>query len=188
MNINLKNNAYIALFFSSFFWGLAPPIIKYSLRFISPLALLFYRCFFAGLLFLLPLILEVRKRKPSFSDWKKYILLGFLCTPLNLLLYFLGINLTSAIDVSIVSVLTPIFIVLGSLLFLHEKVSKKEISGILLAVIGTLIVTVSFPLLNQKAFGNYLGNFLVIGRPILKADNPIAKTEELLGEINGAGN
>ena len=31
-------------------------------------------------------------------------------------------------------------------------------------------------------------NFLVIGRPILKADNPIAKTEELLGELNGAGN
>ena len=31
-------------------------------------------------------------------------------------------------------------------------------------------------------------DFLVIGRPILKADNPIAKTEELLGELNGAGN
>ncbi|MFH0917561.1 MAG: orotidine-5'-phosphate decarboxylase [Candidatus Omnitrophota bacterium] len=31
-------------------------------------------------------------------------------------------------------------------------------------------------------------NFLVIGRPILNADDPIAKTEELLGEINGAGN
>ncbi|MDD5505142.1 MAG: orotidine-5'-phosphate decarboxylase [Candidatus Omnitrophica bacterium] len=31
-------------------------------------------------------------------------------------------------------------------------------------------------------------NFLVIGRPILKADNPIAKTDELLGELNGAGN
>jgi orotidine-5'-phosphate decarboxylase len=31
-------------------------------------------------------------------------------------------------------------------------------------------------------------NFLVIGRPILKADNPIAKTEELLGDVYGAGN
>jgi len=31
-------------------------------------------------------------------------------------------------------------------------------------------------------------NFLVIGRPILKADNPIAKTEELLGDLYGAGN
>lgn len=31
-------------------------------------------------------------------------------------------------------------------------------------------------------------NFLVIGRPILKANNPIAKTEELLGDLYGAGN
>ncbi|MDD5119734.1 MAG: orotidine-5'-phosphate decarboxylase [Candidatus Omnitrophica bacterium] len=31
-------------------------------------------------------------------------------------------------------------------------------------------------------------NFLVIGRPILKADDPIAKTEALLGEIYGRGN
>jgi len=29
-------------------------------------------------------------------------------------------------------------------------------------------------------------NFLVIGRPILKADNPIAKTEELLDMVSGA--
>jgi orotidine-5'-phosphate decarboxylase len=31
-------------------------------------------------------------------------------------------------------------------------------------------------------------DFLVIGRPILEADDPVAKTEELLGELNGAGN
>jgi len=31
-------------------------------------------------------------------------------------------------------------------------------------------------------------NFLVIGRPILKADDPIAKAKELLGDLNGAGN
>ena len=31
-------------------------------------------------------------------------------------------------------------------------------------------------------------DFLVIGRPILKAADPIAKTEELLGDLHGAGN
>ena len=31
-------------------------------------------------------------------------------------------------------------------------------------------------------------NFLVIGRPILKAANPLAVTEELLGDLYGAGN
>jgi len=31
-------------------------------------------------------------------------------------------------------------------------------------------------------------NFLVIGRPILEAKDPVTKTEELLGELNGAGN
>ncbi|MDP2830821.1 MAG: orotidine 5'-phosphate decarboxylase / HUMPS family protein, partial [Candidatus Omnitrophota bacterium] len=31
-------------------------------------------------------------------------------------------------------------------------------------------------------------NFLVIGRPILEANDPIAKTEELLGDLYGAGN
>jgi len=31
-------------------------------------------------------------------------------------------------------------------------------------------------------------NFLVIGRPILKAADPVKKTEELLGDLHGAGN
>ncbi len=31
-------------------------------------------------------------------------------------------------------------------------------------------------------------NFLVIGRPILKAENPLKKTEEFLGDLHGRGN
>lgn len=31
-------------------------------------------------------------------------------------------------------------------------------------------------------------NFLVIGRPILKASNPLAKTQEILGDLHGARN
>jgi len=137
-NSQLKQLARLSLFFSSFFWGLAPPIIKFSLRFISPVTLLFYRCFFASLLFFPFLIFEVKKKRPSLADWGKHILLGFLCTPLTLMLYFLGVNFTSAIDVSVVSILAP-------------------------------IVTVSFPVLNKKAFGNYLGNLLVISSGLVWA-------------------
>lgn len=162
--------AYIALFLTSLLWGLAPPVIKYSLKFVTPVSFLFYRFTLACLIFAVPLIYKTIKTKPSVYEVGQYLLLGFLSTPLNLLLYFWGIDKTSAINASILAILSPIMIILGGVFFLREKVTKKESIGIIIAVIGTIILILA-PYFGQKIsfLSNLTGALLIIAGDIVWA-------------------
>lgn len=155
--------AYVALFLTSLLWGIAAPIIKYSLKFITPVSFLYFRFTFAGIIFAIPLIYKAFKTKPSLYEIGQYLLLGLLSTPLNLLLFFGGINKTTAIDASVIAILSPVLIVLGGILFLSEKVTKKEILGIIIAVVGTVVLTLT-PLFGQNSgfFSNLNGILLII--------------------------
>jgi len=83
-----RKTAYLALLTTAVIWGLAPPVIKYTLRFLSPVSFLFYRFLIASTLVTLPLLLKLKKAKPSKKDLLLYLFLGFLAGPLNLLLLF----------------------------------------------------------------------------------------------------
>lgn len=154
--------AYLALITAAFIWGIAPPVIKYTLKFISPIQFLFYRFLIASLVVAIPTILRIKKIKPTLKEWRTYLFLGFLCTPLNLLLLFLGINKTSAIDASLISITAPIFVAIGGIIFLKEHVNRKELLGLGVAVIGTFL-TIFQPLFESKSdfSANLEGNFLV---------------------------
>lgn len=154
--------AYIALFVSAVIWGIAPPVIKATLKYLTPVSFLFYR-FLLALVIIFPFsIKKIINTKVTKKELLLYLSLGFLCTPLNLLFLFWGINKTTAIDASLISITPPIFVILGGVLFLNETVSKKELSGIILAVAGTL-VTIVQPLLEQgvNPSKNIEGNLLV---------------------------
>ena len=153
--------AYLALFSATFIWGIAPPIIKYTLQFISPISFLFYRFLVASFVVAIPTILRVRKIRPTKEELIDYLFLGFLCTPLNLLLLFLGIQKTTAVDASLISITSPFLVAVGGGLFLKENITKKEGMGIGIAMAGTLL-TIIQPLL-ENGFGlqNVEGNLLV---------------------------
>lgn len=155
--------AYLALISAAFIWGIATPVIKYSLTFISPIVFLYFRFLLASLVVAVPLCLRISKVKPSKKDWLDYVFLGFLCTPLNLLLLFVGLNKTTAIDASLLSITAPFLVVIGGACFLKEQVTKKERLGIVIAVAGTLI-TIAQPLFeNVSMAGNHIqGNLLIL--------------------------
>lgn len=156
-----RKRAYVALITTAVIWGFAPPIIKYTLGFISPISFLFYRFLIVALLLALPLIIRLKKVKLSFEKLKKYLFLGFLGTPLALILLFTGMAQTTAIDASLIWIMAPVLVILGGALFLKEQVTKKEQIGISLALAGTLI-TIIEPLLatglslSQHLWGNTL--------------------------------
>jgi len=155
--------AYFALILAALIWGIAPPVIKYTLNFISPVSFLFFRFLVSSLIVIIPLVWRVKKIKPAATDWLVYFFLGFLCTPLNLLLLFWGINKTSAIDASLISITSPIFTTIGGILFLQENTSKKKFIGLTVAITGTTL-TIFQPLLESKTnfFAHLEGNFLVL--------------------------
>ena len=154
---------YLALLITSIFWGLAPPIIKYTLNYVSYWTFLFYRFFFASIILILPLFFRILKTRPQIKDWPAYFFLGFLATPLNLVLLFAGIAKTTASDAAVISVISPMLVIMGGILFLKEKISKSEQKGILLILTGAFL-TIIQPLLvknSPRTDQNVLGNILV---------------------------
>lgn len=155
--------AYLALLTTSIIWGFSPPVIKYSLNYISPTVFLFYRFLLTSLIFAIPLYLRVRKIKPTLKDWTTYLWLGFIGTPLTLYLLFVGIQKTSAIDASLISIISPILVIIGGVIFLKENVTKNEKIGIILTLAGT-VLTLTQPIFQSQGFigKNVIGNILVL--------------------------
>lgn len=155
--------AYLALLASAIIWGIAPPVIKNTLKYVSPVSFLFFRFLLASLFVLVPVIIKIKKTKPSKKEVLSYLFLGFLCTPLNLLLLFWGINKTTAIDASLISIVSPILVVFGGSVFLKEKVTLMELAGTALAVAGTLLIVIQ-PMLDSElnVSKNIIGNLLVL--------------------------
>jgi len=156
--------AYLSLLLVSAIWGVASPVIKYTLNFLSPYAFLFWRFLLTSAVFLPFFIHFVKSHPLKLNHLPKLAFLGFLGTPLTLILLFLGYEKTTSIDGIIISATAPIFIVLGGALFLKEKVTKLEKIGLVIALVGSL-TTVAQPLLEGKALAsqNFEGNVLVFG-------------------------
>ena len=161
MNLPKRKLAYVVLLLTSLIWGVAVVVIKYTLKFIDPLSFLFFRFVISTAAFFPFFLIFIKKHPVSKKDFLKLFLLGTLSTTVTLYLLFWGMKYTTAIDVSLISVLGPILIVFAGAHFLHEKVTQRERIGLSIAVFGTLIAILE-PLLkrnqthSQALFGNIL--------------------------------
>ena len=157
-----RHLAYLLLLLNAALWGAAPPIIKNSLHYVSPSAFLFFRFLIASLLFT-PIFLKAKKKHIHKTNPWLLVSLALLGTPLTLYPLFLGLNLTSSMEGSLIESSSPMFTILGGLIFLHEVIKPKEWVGLILAVGGTLLLT-SEPLLtgNLTPFTSFTGNLLIV--------------------------
>ncbi|MBL7158875.1 EamA family transporter [Candidatus Microgenomates bacterium] len=140
---------------------MAVVVIKYTLNFIDPLSFLFFRFLISSAILFPFFLIFIKKHPISKKDFLKLFLLGTLSTTVTLYLLFEGMKYTTAIDVSLISLLGPIMIVFAGSHFLKEKVARREKIGLSIAVFGALIAIME-PLLkrnngnSQALFGNFL--------------------------------
>ena len=164
MSILSRNRlkAYGFLLLNAAFWGFAAPIIKFSLDYTTPNLFLLYRFLIATILFL-PFYLVYRKKIKTKTKPLLLLSLALLGTPLTLLPLFYGLNLTTSIEGSILEASSPLFIILGGLLFLRERMSLKEWLGFGITLIGTSLLTFE-PVITGHSFTSIslTGNFLII--------------------------
>lgn len=159
--------AIIALTLTTVIWGVAGPIIKLTLPYLPPFTFLFFRFLLASFIFL-PFFLREEKAKPlREKDWGHLLLIGLFGMTLNLGLIFLGFERTSAIEGTLISATTPLFISLAGIWFLSEKINSWEKLGAALALAGTLGIVFE-PLLKDEYFNHNLsfqhteGNLLIL--------------------------
>lgn len=132
--------AYFYLLIVVVIWGIAPAVIKFALGELPPFLFLAYR-FFITTIILLPIFLKMKGENISLKNLPLIILISLLGSTVNLGLLFYGSNLTTSLDSSLISATSPILIILGGIIFLNERVTKREKIGILITFLGTLIIT-----------------------------------------------
>ncbi|HYK08784.1 MAG TPA: DMT family transporter [Candidatus Eisenbacteria bacterium] len=130
--------AILALITATIIWGAGAPIFKWTLESgIPPLLLAFFR-FLIPVLLLLPFLKHVKKIRGK--DIPSFLALGLLNCIFNIALYFLGLSFAPSINQSIIACAGPIFIIIGSALFLKDRATKKVLLGNVLGLTGVLFI------------------------------------------------
>lgn len=155
--------AYAYLLIVAAIWGIAGPVIKFTLPSLPPFIFLTYRFFISTVVFL-PIMLFKKVKTPSNSkDLAILTLIALLGSSINLGFLFYGYSYTTALDASLLSATAPIFVVFASMYFLKERVTRREKVGLLIAFLGTLAIIFQ-PLAENKILfrENILGNVLIV--------------------------
>lgn len=131
----------IILWLPIVFWALAFPFIKIGLRELSPVNLTIMRLFSVCAIFLLIRVVAPKRFSPlQKRDFLSLFLLGFF----GVVVYHLGLNygetLMSASAASLIIATIPLFMVVFSVLFLKEKITKRIMMGILISALGVVII------------------------------------------------
>jgi len=130
----------------------------------SPLQLVFVRLLGGVLLFWIFQRLFVPE-KVERRDLIKLALCGLFGLSLNVTLFYIGLDLTTPVDASIIHVSSPILVLLLSALLIGEAITFRKMAGIATGMFGALILILwgrKFQFGGQTALGNalVLGNML----------------------------
>lgn len=159
-------SGYILAFFTVMMWSLNLIYSKYLAGAVTPAEISFYRWFFA---FIVMLPFCYKNFKAEFeailSHWKLLILMAATGTGgLNLLVYYAGYTAT-ATNMSLISILGPIFLIFMS----AQKISASQIAGIIITVFGVMMIILNGNFKSLAAFKFVDGDIYMLGSAFLFA-------------------
>lgn len=181
----LKTNykAHIALAGTSLIFGANYWIAKGLMPgFLDPFQLVLIRIAGACLIFWL-LGLSIRKEKVERRDMVTIVVAAILGTTVNQLFFFSGLNLSTPVDISIIHVSNPIFVMVFASFLIREKITLRKTGGVILGAAGALILLLYgkhadfgadnfkgnlFAVINMLAYALYM----VIIKPVMRKYHP----------------
>jgi len=179
MSLTKTAVAYSGLILLSLIWGLAFVAIKEADRDLSPVNLALLRWFIASLLFvaLLPIVGRSKSRL-EWRDVPRFLVVAFA----NVVGYHISLNYAeTSISAGLSGLLIafgPVFIVVLSVFLLHEKAGGKVLGALLLAILGTIILSIGSVNLNDlsSVYGPvevilsalFYAIFAVLGKPLVQ--------------------
>ncbi len=132
-------------------------------------------------------------------EWKndgwRFLFCALCGMGINMLLFFKGLSLTSAINSSIIMTLTPLLVFVSAVIILKERMSLLKIIGLIIGLVGAFIIIL--PENSGTYEGNWIGDimillnalfyglYLVLVKPLLIKYKPltIAKWAFLMGFV-----
>lgn len=158
MKLKRHQLAIIAIVVNTIIWSAAAPVFKWSLIDIPPFTLAFLR-FLLATLIILPFV--IHKLKVSIDDFYKLLILSFVGITMHISFFYLGLSLAPSINAPIIASTTPIFLIIGAMLFLHEKPKRKVLYGTAVSLIGFLIIIIR-PIFEKAEIGSIIGNIYLV--------------------------
>jgi len=133
--------AYVYLLSVVIIWGVAGPVIKFTLEGIDPLPFISYRLAISAIVSVSFFAVKIFRGK-KFNQLKAHLplalLYGFLAVPAALGLLFVGLDKTTVLDLTLIGVIGPMVVTVGGVFFFREHITKKERIGIAIVLIGIL--------------------------------------------------
>ncbi|HHD63376.1 MAG TPA: DMT family transporter [Desulfobulbaceae bacterium] len=141
-----------------FLWGSSFVAMKYAIREMDPMLIVFGRMIIASLCFL-PFVRSFSRLGLQRTHILPLLGMG-LCEPC---LYFLfeatALDLTSASQASMITTMLPLLVALAAGLFLGESITRRVVAGLFLAAVGAVWLGLAAAV-SEYAPHPVLGNFL----------------------------
>lgn len=163
--------SYLFLLVNTLTWGAAAVIVKPAFITTTPFRFLLYRYILAVLLSL-PLLWHYwPKIKQRVQQLKTIAVLELIGTTVALTLFYFGLDRTTAIEASLIATTMPLFVTVLGVLFLREKLEKRERYGLGLAFTGTILLTLLPIWHGDTAIDgiSITGNMLIVGQNVVAA-------------------
>lgn len=148
-------HAYLMLLVVAVIWGVASPVIKYTLEGFSAPIFLAYRFGISTILAIIIFSVNGIHLPKNWGTIMLIFLYGFLNSVVSLGFLFFGMEDTTVIEAGLITMIEPLLISTAGVYFLHEHVTKREKIGMAIAILGTAL-TIAGPL-------HFSGNILVLG-------------------------
>ena len=155
--------AYIILISVAAIWGAAGPIIKFTLEGIDPLPFLAYRFALSAvfsLIFFGRKLNSGKKFRQFRANFWFVLVYGLLAAPIALGILFTGLDKTTVLDLSLIGIIGPLFVIAGGALFFRDRITRREKIGISIVLIGVLLNSV-YPIFKSEGV-RLTGNLLLI--------------------------
>lgn len=185
---------YIMLAVATSTWGSAFIAGKIAVQSFEPATVAFFRFLGAAiLLFPIMWIIEKKPIKPTKKDWFLFAMLGLTGIALYNIFFFLASKHAPVIKSSLFIAANPVLIILLSVLFLKEKISKNQVIGLILAIIGVsfiitngdlrIFITMAFEPIDLILLGAVIcwALYSVIGKVVLQKFSSIVSTTYAVG-------
>ncbi|RXI97866.1 DMT family transporter [Anaerobacillus alkaliphilus] len=185
---------YLMLALATSTWGSAFIAGKVAIESFEPATVAFFR-FLGAALLLFPLMwyLERDIPKPTKKDWFLFALLGLTGIALYNIFFFIASKHAPVIKSSLFIASNPVLIIILSAIFLKEKISRNQVIGLILALLGVAFIitnghlevflTMGFEAIDAVLLGAVVcwALYSVIGRVVLKKYSSIVSTTYAVG-------
>jgi len=160
---NAGASPFVLLTLAPFFWACNWIVGRGLSGDIPPFAMTFYRWLFA-LVILAPFALPRIRRDWSLlrESWKSMVLLGAIGIGSHNAVAYLGLNYTTATNGVILNSFIPVMIVTFSWVFLRERLSQLQLTGVGISLAGVLTILSGGSLVALAAFRLNGGDLLII--------------------------